>query len=70
MSHYVVAVRRSQADFQLDSSNLEKVPGVKVTAGNDPKMMIVEATPQAAEQLANQLRDVAMVEREVHYERA
>lgn len=68
MSSYVVAVRRANQSMTLKRGDLESTPGVRVVKVGS-RLMLVDATPQAARELASRLGRDVIVEPEISHQR-
>ncbi len=66
MATYVIALRRGIQPRRLTpEQQVRQVVGVRVTGSSNPRRIVVESSPQAAEEIARRFGDDLIVEPEV-----
>jgi hypothetical protein len=66
MPRYLVTTRRAQRDSAISARDaVTAEPGVKLVSSNDPQMVTIEATEDAATRLQAKLKDTHFVEPEI-----
>jgi len=66
MPRYLVTTRRAQRDSSISARDAVMAePGVKLVNSDDPNMVTIEASEDAASQLRAKLKDTHFVEPEI-----
>jgi hypothetical protein len=67
MPRYLVTTRRSERDSAITAADAVKnEPGITPVQTNDPQMVTIEASEQAADRLRQKLSATHYVEPEIH----
>ena len=66
MPRYLVTTRRTERDSAMSARDAATAePGVKLVSSNDPHMVTIEASEDAASRLQTKLKDTHFVEPEI-----
>jgi hypothetical protein len=69
MARYLVTTRRTERDSAVSARDAATAePGVQLVSSNDPHMVTIEASEDAASRLRTKLKDTHFVEPEIRRE--